>query len=844
MFSTSSSHSQDIILENSDDSSSEGSSSSLLILLDDGAQFAQDFAEDFYQYQNTSFLYQLGGGLADSITPFKILWQYGGMEDVINTNWRTLQVYSNAVENGTHNDRQNNHSLFYKVTTPNGESTGLTDAGWTMFSLGLLGLPLGLAMEVYHNYRLRRVASLSFHKNRMKELYKNKGVDFDEANFDQNVKDTYARFYVKKKVVNRLAQENSYDYEDKNYVNDAYGTGATERFVRLFNGEFTLGEKNLLSDLTGSQYRQPEEKSERTAYELAIVFGSHFVKGLWNFINNAGFIYWLVWFPFVLAVGIGTASVSLFYSPLIIGITLSLALVYTVSNAIFEGVSIFKTKQQIQAERENSDQKAEDARISAELKYQHFKKMDHKLNKQYFQGLLQNGVNPIVPKEKKPQVEQGPRVVLHRTKAPVQNSALAKYLLQGSNELRALAITRDVVNAIIMVSFAFWILSATGVAVFGLTLPSLAFLDSMVLSGIVGLVVGGVFAGLKHFEIKDKQLAFEKLIHTKLCEESKVKGVTKLEYFEAMELRVEFKKAQAEWLRLKILLNAAVNAPASAQDLADSFENDLNIYEGRATTQEYQDQYRKLQAERQKLERKLQRAGTCPAADRLASNYDLDKEVDVYNHEYRDKQRHQAGLWTKTKRFFEAGFKFFCSVQTGSLLTRSLFIDYCVFGFVVAGLASVLGVASSGVLIGVAATIGVAYGAVCLSQFLIERKRKEKENFVNNMDNNNAYFDDKDKELSWMHSHLCAEAGVKNLPVIDPIVSPVELEKPKATVGLVNQPVLTQSKLKSDSLLNSIGHTLHGSLNGKATTIKGKKIDFTVNDDNANDKSVRLSSTI
>lgn len=781
----------------SDDSGSNGSANQPL----NPIHFTNDFyvatqsAHDFITYQNTSFGAQIKGAFIDTFrVPFVVLWKVLGMEDIFNTCTRLFQVISTCVANDSNSDAPTNDALFYKVTTVNGQATDLTVAGDVLLAGGLAAPIGGVGKEVHHNYRIRYVASLSYHVKRLNVIqdeHKKNLQEFGDhadlfSDFSENnhaaVEAAYCDLAYRNKVVNLLDEDQQRTYENKQALNDAYQLDEFSKFMNLFSGKLPLNEKNILVDIGCSDnYSLPEGEKPRRWYEKLISGMSLYVKAAWNFINNAGFFYWLVWFPFVLAVGIIPASTSPFFALIIISVTATLTVGYTIATVLFEGFSFTKTKEDIKKRFDDRNKEAEKVRMNAEYKYRHFMKVDHKDNMAYVHALDPKAAVKKGKEAKDP--VKYPRIVLARDKDEVQKSNLGRRMLKGSTALMALAIVRDIVNAIIMVSFAFWILSASAFAIFG-AVPGLAFLDNMVISGGLGIGMAGFFAILKYAEMKTKNLDYEKTVHEAFCEKYKDSNLTKLEKFESLEQQVEFKKARVEWLRLKVLLNAAdavLGYHRSAKKIANEFSG---VFDGN-TAEHYQKKYKKLHAERLKLEKQLKREGKIISGHDLAAKYDLDR-IDVYNHEYREKQRHEAGLWTKAKRLGNRAWALITGMQTGMLLVRVTCMAGGLFGGIAVGTAT----GTLPVFLGILAVLAVAYGIVCAVQYHMESKRRHQENFVKNMNGNISYLIKKNKELDSLDPYLSEKAGMA------PLVPQPEI---KQEVEQVQELVISHSRSASRS---------------------------------------------
>jgi hypothetical protein len=743
----------------------------------------------FFTSQNTSFRDQLRAAIRLTLTPYNMLYVGGGAMDYISSFTCSGQIYSSGWTNFANTDDQ----IQLNTTYDQLEATG---AGWMIFSFGMIAFPLGIAREIYRNYRKIKLDSLSYQKKCIDELgYENKRITYNK-DFLIDVQETYFKLLSEKKVVNRLAQHKIYKNEAA--LKQAYQEDEPTKFASLFNGKFALSERNFLFDFLGSDYDLPEPVSKRNWFEKTIVAITLVCKKIWNLLNENALIYWLVWFLFAAVVGFPAATTNLFLAPLIIMITLGIGLIYISPRIVSWVMGFFEKTESITNVRIASKKLDELHRMGKELKFRHYMKVEHDLNERY---LLELGIDKPQKRKRRIDLNQ-PLMILHRSKRKVQKSQLGRYLLEKSYLRMFLAIVTDMVNAIMMTSFVFWLLSAAVFAFVGF-MPAFAAFDVH-----VGVFLSGVFGLRQFFDVRTAQQKFEQTMHEKLCERYKKTRLTKLEYFEKIEKQVEFKKVQVEWLRLQVLLKDVRNDLdfRTISSYLDDTILKFNTLNPNISTKEYKQQYEILSAERLKVENLLRQLGKCPATDIFAGQYDLNK-IDVYNHEYREKQRYQAGWWTKAKYLFNRAYTFFGGGQAGSMVAKSVFVSGCVLGGISAGASSMLPI-----FLGIALSLAVIYAVVCLAQYMVERDRHHREHFVKNMDGNISYFNKKDKELELMSRYLvkqCGDHAVK-LPVMSqkpPIIkTPINEPRPKFNAektewpSLVNRHTVLGSKRKKVEL--------------------------------------------
>jgi hypothetical protein len=685
---------------------------------------ASSLADYFLTTQNTTSWQRLKAAFITTFTPFNVLYVGGGVMDYVSSVTGAEIIYSSGW-------------LGYSE-----DKDDAPPADYTQLVLTIVGGACLLVVLLFRNYRKEDVKSLSYQKRSFKKLgYKNLGVVY-KKNFLEDVRPTYYQLLSKGKVVNRVNQTKQ--YKNAAYLGNAYRINNFYRGCGLLNGKFALSERSLLFNLLGSDYDLHKQEYKRTALEKTIVAISLIIKKIWDYLNDLAFIYWLVWFSFAAFIGFSAASISPVYAPIIVGVTIGLGLLYIAPRIMKLLYQLTKNDTDIIKARNKYKQKKELLRMGTELKYRHFMKVEHDLNKTYLMDL--GARKPF--RQKNPVNKDKPLIILHRQKSAVQNSRLAQYFFANSRWEKGIAIATDVVNAIMMVSFILWLVSAIEFALKGIV--------SVVSSYDVqaGLGLAGFFGFLKYTEMQTRELHLRLSVHEKLCEQYKDTNETKLEYFEKVEKSVEFNKMYAEWLRLRVLLKEVRDGVdyRSTAFFVDAWQLRCSVFNPAISVDQHKKDYAILRAQRIKIEKRLQQQKKCPSDAKYAAQYDLEK-IDVYNHEYREKQRYHAGWKTKIKIICNRAYTFIGGGRTGSMLARSFFMSGALFGGIAAGVSGMLPV-----LLGIALAVTAIYAGICLMQYILEREYKHRESFLKNMDGNISYLRKKEKELQMMNAYLVRQA--------------------------------------------------------------------------------------
>jgi len=727
----------------------------------------EDTIEIIAQRQNMTFWERMKASfraaLIDS-APYKILYYI----DHFTTYIRSLQVYSNWWANYKSNPalqqmntNENDDSAFYWVMTENGQGTAVTDIGWVLFTGGFVAPVVGVGIDTLLEYQKYKKASLHHLKDSLEGIGINKSIETLGA----ETKEYYLKLFRQGKVVNLADQTYTYQDDAETLINEAYKPDENTRLSGIFGGKFHISERSPLTDFLGCNYefsKKVDEREESDSWFAALGLSAIRILALFN---DYAYRYWIVWFPFVLVVGLaavtgGLSSLAIIYLPIVISIALAFTLVAALPKIVNWVKNSSKHNEDLEQEHIAEKRKTEIARMAVEFQDRIFMKEKHGAIKRYLMDAGQLDVEELnnakemkraEKKLKEPPVPGAPRLILPRTKEEVQRGRLAQYLLEGSSARIPFAIFIDIVNAIIALSFIFWVTATTIFAFAGATIPVFLFFDSMFNSGIAGFIVGAITGVSKYFEMKEAQRDYEERIHRKLSEQYK-EGIdeTKQECFERLEHCVEQKRAHVEWLRLHVLLKDQHEKYLRhsgkynwARQIEGQFK-DLVTFNKDTSPDTYKAYYQSLHDARVKVEDQLRRQGLGSDAEReklLATKDDFVAKIDVH----REKSVTATGVldyvWTILK-----------FLQTGSLFWRTVAI------FVLGG---ALGIAAySGTLplfIGVAVAFAVGFAAVGIYQHYFEDKRQKREDFLVNLDTEIKNVNNSNKELTLLERVLDPE---------------------------------------------------------------------------------------
>ena len=729
---------------------------------------------------------------------FILLYRVGGFADYIMTYFRSYQVYSNIMANGANDPSSNPDGSFNKNIHPNGEESGLTEVGLFSFIFCLLSLPVGLALEMAVIADAFWMDSLERHREMLKENGcddATKNILEDDNLFDQWIDERYDYFLRRKKIFNRLNQQFEYEialnHEDANrksidpeiyninnyngekYIKELYNPGKTfTRFFAVFNGKLALSERGRWLDLFHVDYNL-DISYERTDAEIFFSGFFNVWNGLWNRINDDAFRYWLAWFLIEVPKGLAKASIGMVFAPVAVLTALLTGLIHSIPKFLAYLHFLPKSNPEIKNDQKADRFNNELFRMGKEFRYRNATKTEGRKDKEYINTLLQSrGLVTHDIKVKRGEVEEKVQLVLHRTKEKVQNTRLVQKLLRKGNGTTrmVLGMIVDAVNAIIMWSFATWIVSAAA-HVFSNFNPVSTFLDAGMADAGVAVGALGIFTGIyyavgKYHDMRVQQLDFEARIHKKMCEEYEP-GITKLEYLDSLEHEVEFNKGKLEWLRFKFLINKVKELENSNEDLIGDRINDNAILKSLDTNEfkpenisrrEYKFAYRKIRAEREALTKELRdRISSKKLNDGMGMEFDLDK-MDIYNDEYRDNQNYTPTLYGYFKFVISYVHEFFKTIQTGSLFARTEWLVGGTFAF---SATAVIG-GFVPIFIPIAAACALAYGVIATTLRYLEECHQNQENFLANMDANISRLKKKNKHLGWMNDYLDPTMAPKN----------------------------------------------------------------------------------
>lgn len=761
------------------------------------------------------------------------LWEgAGNIADHIATYFRNWMVVDDCVENHSNNTTPNNNSLFYQDEFKHGQGSSLTPLGYFTLIISMLAHVIGMFQVWYSKFNLISEKS----EDRFKERLEDRGFKFkSDASFEKTMRNFEIKLHKKGKIINRTkvnyvyldAKGNESEEEKANIKNnyDPYNFPDTwwgkllkgiVSFMDLFNANFHVDEKNWWTEAFNCEYETKGElpKEETlTPGEKILSYLSFGIRGfclpfkwVYNQLNDHAFLFWIVFIPFTFAVGIIKTSVSLFYTKLVMAGTLGLGLLYNLPKLIKWISNAGKSKEELLQDKLDDECKEEAARQEAEFRYYAFVKAEHAKKNDYLRTLKykhennladddetavtkvrnENNYDEIANEEYK---QESTINILPLDRDKVQNSKLFQRLTKNSYWRVALGMLIEGINTLIAVSFMFWFGESFVYSFLPDTHSSIyQFFDSATISGGTDIALGLFAAILKGFNMRTAQLQYEQKIEERLREEYKGPGhrknETKLEAFERFEKEAEFKKARAEWLRLRILINEAkrlnkakneclIKTDSANKQFTDFGEDlgfdlgnkKLNAYK---TAEDYKDCFNTLSEERKALEKSVLEEGfdAKRLSNLLASEVNLE-EIDPWNTEIIEKQRYEASTKTWFERITTWIFTLLAGGQSGILFARTLFGGGCIFG----GLGLIFGtgavivgtVGSGGTLlaafIGIAVTCTILYGIVRLGQFFVERYHQHQKNYLENLTGEINFLQKTNKDLDLLDNILVTQVN-------------------------------------------------------------------------------------
>lgn len=712
---------------------------------------------------------------SSSKNAFQALINSGGgdFKDFFDTFIRWYHQFSSIFASGTNDGSDHKDSHFNKNARVDGIDSPLNAVGQGFFIGSIASLVFGTVKEIYKEARKITLSSYSYLTRQLNKL--NAKVDIDKE---------INRFIGKGTVISRLDEVEMPEMSDGIFD-----------FINLFNGK-----KHFFKD-----YKKSEEPS--TAAKLVGTV-SLFVKSAWNFISNNAFVYWLVWFPFVLAAGTAAASTSMFFVPIILAITFGVGLTFSIWKIVDRIRTINKVKDK--NEFSKVEDKAHD-RMIKDLRQRVYMRAEHRLTLQalgvapkvddheyenyvtkskYGQIELtkdalekDNAVTPVMRAkvrearlaefllaERKREIGskkiQTKLEIENKFKQGVLNGRLAKYLLEGSKRRIGVAVGMEVASGLVMTSMVFWLISTVALVAAGGAITNAAFLffDSGFNTAIAGGIIGGFFGVKKIAELRKNQRDYEQKVYERLTEAykpEKFQNVTKEEKFNEMEMLVEFRKTKVALLRLEELIGRlqASSLQAKAIDKANLIAGELAYYKAIAKTNlnfksapdiyngsldKYKSDFRRLNSVYLDLCKYANKSGIVVNKD-IKYTYDLNK-IDVHNDYYFEKQKDSPTVFTYVKKALSRGYTFLTGGQSGIFIIRALFL--------VGGIFAAAATGAPLVFIAIAAVGGLVLGGLKLWQYCLERKRQHKDNFVETIDTRISYLKKKDKELNALENSL------------------------------------------------------------------------------------------
>lgn len=750
-------------------------------------------------FLNSPFYIAIKNALKSSKNAFQTIINAGGgdLKDFVDTIWRLFQVFSNIVANKTNDCSDSKDGEFIKKTKVNGPDSSLNTVGEVFFITSIVALVAGSIKVIYQGFRNLTLGGYSYLLRQLNKISQDK---LNKANVDQTINSLIERDKVYSRLY-RKSQKLDRNGDPLDVIETSKESFGFFDFINLFDGKTHL-------------FKNYEKNKRPSLFARLIGTASLAVKSLWNFVGNNAFVFWLVWFPFVLAVGTAAATTSMFFVPIILCVTFGITLAFTVWKVVERIKHINNMKRNDSKEK---NEKIEHDRMVKDLKQRVYMKEEHRLMMAILGGsvtshkakksFVNEETNQIkITKDAINNFAEKPIIQLERSKEEVLNSRLGKYLLNGSKRRIGFAVGMEIASGLVVTSMVFWLISTVALVAAGGAVANLvfAFFDSGVNAAIAGGIVSGFFSLRKIAEMRKSQKEFEDKIHARLTEAYKPekpenKGVTKAEKFAEMELAVELKKAQVELLRLKklIALAAGHNSKAltAAHELVGEFDANGTRLNLACKPKKLRNEFKIINSAYEKLYADLKRAGK-PINDKsIASGYDI-KKIDVYNDYYFEKQKDKATLWTNVKKGCNRAYAFLSGGQSGIFIVRTLFL--------VGGICAAACTGAPLVFFGIAAVGALVIGTIKLVQYCLERKRQKRENFVNTIDARISYLRKKEKELDALEV------------VLDPSKSK-DQDKPAPAshaidVGAAPKAALAPSAAASSPIISSAPSSLGGGI--------------------------------
>jgi hypothetical protein len=708
---------------------------------------------------NTPFILAIRQAFQSGKIAFSTVITNGGgdLSDFWDTFVRLLQVAGNVVENGTNDaSTENENSPYYKWFYQNGPGSNFTATGAAVFGVGGFIFVAGTAINIFKRYRSIVLGTYDYLLNQLNKL---STKEFARKDIVDGINDLIARG----KVVSQLQPP-----AQRGPVPQSQGIQSVTDFINAFDSK-----KNAFK-----KYHNVEPSvGEKILGTFTLV-----VKKIHNFISNTAFVYWVIWFPFVLAVGIAAASSSFLWGPVVLAATFGVMTAFTLWKASNRIQKASLTPEQSRDRAESKKTAAEEQRMLHEAKSRLFIKQDHKAKKAILSAVISETDNRLAAlkiqldrdgksdRSKKfvdessqkriallrdklyasaPQATVQNQTEIKTTPEDVRKSRLGKYLLAGVKRRAAVNVFLEAVSGIITVSFMFWIVSTVAAFIPGAIAKAIAvFCDSGFNTAIGGGILGGLLGIRRIGELVAEHKAYRQQVEETLTRRYKNTDQSVLEKYESLEAEVEFRKTRVQFLRLQNLLNMATQNEATKTkkqvlDAKIALQKVRSVYESVQPEIERFEQYKN---DRQKLTRQivimqkvLARAGIDVPEQQLISQYDVNSKRNVNNHYYFAKQKESPSFGTRCKKLLNRAYTAVCGMQSGVFIARTLFLS----GAILAGIC----VGAPPLFFAIAGALALTLAITRFARFYSERARAKRMAVLNSVDARISFMRKQNKEL-------------------------------------------------------------------------------------------------
>lgn len=709
---------------------------------------------------NTPFMLAIRQAFQSGKAAFTTVITNGGgdLSDFWDTFIRLLQVGGNVFENGTNDaSTENAESPYYKWFYQNGPGSNFTATGAAVFGVGGLVFLAGTAINVFRRYRNQVLGTYDYLTRQLNKL---STKEFQRSDIVDGINDLIARG----KVVSQLQPP-----AQRGPTPQSGGIQSVTDFINAFDSK-----KNAFK-----KYHAVEPSvGEKILGTFTLA-----AKKIYNFISNTAFVYWVIWFPFVLAVGIAAASSSFLWGPVVLAATFGVMTTFTLWKATNRIQKARLTPEQQRDRAESKKTAAEEQRMLQEAKSRLFIKEDHKAKKAILSAVIDPRDDRLTAlkirldrqgkfDQSKKYVDESnqQRIALLRDKlyaaAPdaveqnqtaikttaddVRKSRLGKYLLDGVKRRAAVNVFLEAASGIITVSFMFWIVSTVAAFIPGAIAKAITvFCDSGLNTAIGGGILGGLLGIRRIGELVAEHKAYRQQVEDTLMRRYKNTSQSVLEKYESLEVEVEFRKTRVQFLRLQNLLNMATQPDSAVKNKKQIVEGKVVLQKVRSLYQEprpesarieqYKNDRQKLTKQIAIMQRVLDRAGIEVPEQQLISQYDVNSKRNVDNQYYFAKQKEQPSFGTQVKKFVSRAYTALGGMQSGAFIARALFLT----GAALAGFA----VGAPPLFFAAVGILAFTIAAARLARFFSERARAERLAMVNGIDARISFMRKQNKEL-------------------------------------------------------------------------------------------------